>query len=168
MQRRQVLATVTALLPLAGCASPGSPTDETTTTEPTTTSERPPNGPKYEGAEIDVLDVQCASGDETAATASIVDATVVVEETIIGNNGCYVAKLDTIVHDEAESELHVTVRSVEERAEDEACIECITAIDYEVTARFRGGHPDRVVVAHGRDGGDVREVASIPLETTTS
>ncbi|MFW6003063.1 MAG: hypothetical protein ACOCPT_01410, partial [Halanaeroarchaeum sp.] len=89
-----------------------------------------------------------------------------VEGTIIGNNGCYVAELDTIVHDEAESELHVTVQSVEERAEDEACIECITAIEYEVTARFRGGHPDRVVVSHRRDG-DVKEVASIPLGTTT-
>ena len=166
MQRRQVLATATALLPLAGCLGPETIDDEpTTTAEPTTTRPTtvgPPTSPTYEGADIEVLNVDCESGDETTATASIQDTTVVVQGTIIGNNGCSVAKLDTIVHDEEAGELRVIVQSVEEVDGNTGCIQCTTAIDYAVTARFRGGYPDRVVVSHRQDSA-VREVASIAL-----
>ncbi|AKH96977.1 hypothetical protein [Halanaeroarchaeum sulfurireducens] len=167
MQRRQVLATAaTALLPLAGCLGPETGDDEpTTTTEPTTarpTTDEPPTRPTYEGADIEVLNVDCGSGDETTATAAVENGTVVVRGTIIGNNGCYVATLDTIIHDVEAGELRVVVRSVEKAEDDEVCIECLTAIDYAVTARFRGGYPHNVVVSHRQDS-KVREVATVAL-----
>jgi hypothetical protein len=165
MRRRQVLASTAALLPLAGCAGFDGPNEDDETTETTTTTTPPvtdatPNGPKYEGADFQMTNAECATEDATQASVSFGETTVTVEGTIVGADACYVAKLDSVTHDEMEKELAVVVESVREADEDTACAQCITAIDYALTARFSDGLPDRVVVSHKR-GEAVTEVAAV-------
>ena len=166
MRRRQVLATTAALLPLAGCTEFDGPNEDEGTTETTTTTTTPPvtdstpNGPKYESADFAMTNAECATEEATEASVSFGETAVTIDGTTVGADACYVAKLDSVVHDEMENELAVVVASVREADEDTACAQCITAIDYTMTTRFSGGLPDRVVVSHKR-GAEVTEVAAV-------
>ena len=152
MQRRQVLASVAALLPLAGCLGTDATDDRTTTETTTTTTERPPNGPRFEGATLEMTNAECATEDATAASVAFGSDRVEIAGTIVGNDACHVAKLDVVVYDEQTRELTVVVETERQADEDTACAQCLTAIDYDVTARYGGGLPDRVIVSHRRDG----------------
>ncbi|MFB6132315.1 MAG: hypothetical protein ABEJ44_02775 [Halanaeroarchaeum sp.] len=158
MQRRQVLASVAALLPLAGCLGQddGDP-DDRTTTETTTTTERPPNGPRYEGATLEMTNAECATEDATAASVAFGKSEVEITGTIVGADACHVAKLDVVVYDEQARELTVVVETERQADGDTVCAQCLTAIEYAVTARFRDGLPDRVIVSH-RQNGTVEQV----------
>ncbi|MFB6093800.1 MAG: hypothetical protein ABEJ77_02525 [Halanaeroarchaeum sp.] len=158
MNRRQVLATTAALLPLAGCLGPADGSESTTTDDPTTTTRNPV--PTYEGASLETTGIECATEDATTADVSFSGTTVTVDGTIVGADMCYVAAIDTVVYDEEARRLSVGVESVREADEETVCAQCISAIEYTVTARFAGGLPDSVVVSHRRDGA-VTEVANV-------
>ena len=160
MKRRQVLASVPVLLPLAGCLAPDeNGPDETTTTADETTTPKGTDENGYRGASLEMVNAECASEDATDASVTFGETDITVEGTIVGNDACYVAKLDAVVYDDAASKLSIVVESVSDAAEGEMCAQCITAIDYEVTVKFSHSGPERVVVSHRR-GDRVEEVAN--------
>lgn len=158
MKRRQVLASAMFLLPLAGCLGPDeNGPDETTTTPDQTTTPAGTDANGYRGASLEMVNAECAGEDATDASVTFGETDIVVEGTIVGNDACYVAKLDAVVYDDAANELAIVVESVDDATEDEACAPCITAIEYRATVRFSDGGPERVMVSHRR-GDSVEEV----------
>lgn len=161
MQRRTVLATLGTLLPLAGCVTDGASTT-TTTTEPATTD--PPNGTTthtgstYESADLQTTKVECASGEQASPEIAFEDSVITITGTIIGSDLCSVASLDTVVHDEAADQFDVTIETVREASEDTVCGQCVSAVDYQVTATFSAAAPEVVHVYH-RQGDEVEQVA---------
>lgn len=178
MRRRDALTSL-ALIATAGCLAPsggGSPetttttedgTDTTTTTtteetttepttqEPTTTTETTgetttPGGSDW-SIELTPTDIHCASEDAGGASVSFGDADVTVTGTVIGSDMCYLARLDRASFDSASGELVIVVESYR-KDEDAVCAQCISGIDYEVTATFTDALPSKVVVKHARDG----------------
>lgn len=155
MQRRQVLAAAGALLPIAGCL--GSPGDggsgDDSTTDPTDGTATT-DGPTYEGADIEMVNAECATADAAGASVSFERDAVIVDGTIVGADACHVATLESVAYDEGARDLRIVVGTERHADEDTACAQCLTAIEYVVTARFAGGLPDRVVVAYRQGGSD--------------
>lgn len=74
--------------------------------------------------------------------------TVSVEGALTGRNSCYTAELESAEYDPTGDVFEVSVRSFEERAEDELCAQVITEVEYRLIASFEGGLPGRTVVRH--------------------
>ncbi|USZ69528.1 hypothetical protein NGM10_07285 [Halorussus salilacus] len=143
MNRRGLLTRTGALLGIAslgGCLSrytddvPGD--DEETESRPTLADDS-----------FEMTDAGCGS-ETNEATVEFEDESVVVTGTIPGSNACHVARLADAGYDPASGLLELTVESVEDRGEDEACADCIAEIDYEATFEFEGGLPESVTVTH--------------------
>lgn len=71
-----------------------------------------------------------------------------IEGVIVGNNGCYTARLGSAEYDCDEDVLVIDVESFEDREEDEACTEALINLGYGVSAEFSGGLPSSVEVRH--------------------
>lgn len=142
MNRRGMLARTGALLgtvSLGGCLDrygiPGEAGEDT---------ERPAT---LVDESFETIDAGC--GQQTnEATVEFEDESVVVTGTIPGANACYVAELADASFDHDEGALDVTVASTEDSAENKACAECITELDYEAIFAFDGGLPATVTVVH--------------------
>lgn len=126
--------------------SGNSPTDSPTES-PTPTEEPGSGSRRVTGRSFEVRDNSCGQGEDSA-TVERGDDRVVVDGTISGRNSCYTAELKEARYDEGADELTVAVRSYEDRADDEACMECIVDIDYRATVEFEGGTPGEVTVRH--------------------
>lgn len=155
MRRRTVLAAAAGLGGgLAGCIgqSPAdadgdpTPTDSSSPTDSATPSPTPTPSPesRVTGTEFTVTDRSCGTGESTATVTST-DATVAVDGTARGSNGCYTAGLESAAFDGGE--LRVAIRTREEGGTDTACTQCIVDIDYEATVEYEG-RLDGVVVTH--------------------
>ncbi|WP_135829775.1 hypothetical protein [Halorussus halobius] len=99
-------------------------------------------------ASLDVVDSDCGQpANEAEVAFRAADLAVDVAGTIAGSDACYVAELEDASYDAEADALALTVVST--RAEgSEACAECVTEIDYEVTATFEGRLPGTVEVVH--------------------
>jgi hypothetical protein len=155
MKRRTLLTACAGIAAgLAGCTGPGdtdsgagTPTDSASPSPSSTLSPSPTPEQKVESTDFTVLDVECGTGED-AATVSREDGTVLVDGTVVGNDGCYTAALDAATLEAGE--LTVAVVPKDDRDPDEACMDCIVDVDYEATVEYRGS-PDRVVVTHAGD-----------------
>lgn len=141
MNRRDLLARTGALLgtvSLGGCLSryevPGGDGEET-------------DRPTLVDESFEITNAGCGQQTNEAAV-EFADDSVVVTGTVPGANACYVAELADASFDHEEGTLDVTVASVEDAEEDEACADCIAEIDYEATFAFDGGLPATVNVVH--------------------
>ena len=131
MERRRLLrlAGTTAVAGLAGCLGALDADNGGTPTTPPTTFM---SGGSRCGEQVD------------DATVSYADGVVTVEGTTWGNDGCDAARLGSVDLADATLTIRVTAERVEGK---EACIQCITELDYraEVAVEPR---PDEVVVVH--------------------
>ncbi|MFC3478209.1 hypothetical protein [Halobacterium litoreum] len=143
MRRRTVLAAASTLL-TAGCLGAGGGDG--------------PSGPGLVDTDFELVDAGCGVERESASVSAS-DGVVTVAGTTTAPNGCYTAELADAT--DADGELRVVVAAVE-REDVQGCAQCITELDYEATATFDGGLPERVVVVHRSRGGE-REVASVAL-----
>lgn len=163
MKRRTLLhaAASTGAVALAGCISdgggPGAPgTDAETTDEPSddtpdgTTDDGEPTGDGVSLAEteFEILDAGCGTERNVAdVTTDEAGGVVTVDGTVTASSGCYTAKLAGATYGaEADSVLVDVV--TERRSDVEACVQCLTEIDYRVRLSFDGGLPGRVAVTH--------------------
>jgi hypothetical protein len=140
MDRRGLLRTglLPAIVALAGCLSDGG--GGGTPAEPTVTD-----------TEFAVLGR--TSGSQTDdATVTFDDATVTVEGTIWGSDGCQTAVLDSADYDAAADELTVAVAEATREDAGDACTQAIVETEYRARVAFDGGFPGTVVVTH--DHGD--------------
>ena len=147
MNRRTLLqaAGTVGFAALAGCAGTDSGTDETPSGTDTTT-------PTMTDESFTV--VQIASGQERDEASVTVDgATVTVEGTIWGADGCTTAELADASYDTAADELTVAVATTRQEGTDTACTQAIVEIDYRATVTFENGVPATVVVTHDRGDG---------------
>jgi len=107
-------------------------------------------GEGVEGAEFAVEGIQSASGDEGESDAEFNEdeGSIVVSGTIIGNNGCAVARLtEAYVEDGA---LNIDVETVSNGGE--MCTQQLVAIGYTATLTFDGEIPNEVSVSHDGEG----------------
>jgi len=122
--------------------------DATETTDPSETTDSPGGASSLADASLEVVDSGCGQpANEASVSFREADAEVEVTGTIAGSNACYIAELADASYDEASGALTLTVVSTEEEGS-EVCAECITEIDYEITAAFEGGLPATVEVVH--------------------
>ncbi|WP_115862484.1 hypothetical protein [Halorussus litoreus] len=169
MDRRELLTAVGAAVgtaSLGGCLSEyrdvagdvgettDEPTDTTTegdsggTTEPSETTDSSGGESSLADASLEIVDSDCGQPtNEASVSFREADAEVGVTGTIAGSNACYIAELAGASYDEASGALTLTVASTKEGGS-EVCAECITEIDYEITAAFEGGLPATVEVVH--------------------
>ena len=170
MKRRVLLAAAaTSATGIAGCLDDGAggddpddtPSDGTETPTgtdeagdtPTETGTETSERTRLTDREFEVTRVECGS-DYGEYDVTVGDGVVTVEGTLDGSNTCYTADLVTAQYDPGADELYVEVESVEERAEDEACGECIVEIDYVARFEFENGEPSDVRVdQRGASGG---------------
>lgn len=149
MRRRDVLATL-ATVAAAGCTgTPGGSGDGATGT----TTQRP----RVAGTSFEVTSTGCGRLKETA-TVSVGDSGISVTGTTSETSGCYTAELDSATYDADGDELRVVVVAVE-REDADACVQCLTEIDYAASVEVDGGLPGTVVVVH-RSRGEERTVAT--------
>jgi hypothetical protein len=136
MRRRQVLASVPLAL-TAGCLgrSGGADSREVTLGETT----------------FELVERGCGNEVETASVSVDSDAALVsVSGTTSGANTCYRARIANSSYDEGADEFELVMEAYD--ANDGACAECVTELDYEATADFEGGLPGSVVVVHDSRG----------------
>lgn len=80
-------------------------------------------------------------------------ASVVVSGTVVGNNGCYLARLGAVTYDPGHDTCRVVVEAYDASEPAQLCTECITTVEYEATVAFEGGLPGTVEVVHDDVGG---------------
>lgn len=128
--------------------NPGETTEPSETTEPDDTTDSSGGASSLADASLEVVDSGCGQPtNEASVSFREADAEVGVTGTIAGSNACYIAELADASYDEASGALTLTVASTQEEGS-EVCAECITEIDYEITAAFEGGLPATVEVVH--------------------
>lgn len=126
-----------------GAQSPeGTPADDGT---PTHT----PQG-ALQRQSFELTDRGCGTGEDTVDIA-FEDHTVVLDGTIGGSSGCYVAEQDDLTYDEAADHLSVNVRSYQPD-DAETCTDCLVDIEYEARYEFDGSAPGEVAVSHNGRG----------------
>jgi hypothetical protein len=107
---------------------------------------------------LTVTDAGCGTVAEKATVSFDSEATsVTVRGTTTGADSCHLARLTASEYAADSGELTLTVETY--AASEGPCTECLTEIDYEATADFDGGLPERVVVIHDSRGGR-QEVAT--------
>ena len=94
---------------------------------------------------FEVLGVDESEAAESA-TVEFEDRTITVVGTVVGNNGCYTARLGGTTIEEGT--LVVRVESYEDADEDEVCTQALVGIDYESVIEFDGEPPAVVRVEH--------------------
>jgi len=100
------------------------------------------------------------SGTETDdATVSFDGATVTVEGTIWGRDGCKTAELASADYDGEADELTVAVATTNRENAGDVCTQALVEIGYRATVEFDSGVPASVVVTHNRGDGP-EQVAS--------
>lgn len=171
MKRRALLrasCSTIAGLALAGCLQSGpgdgdsSPTEspspspsESPTLSPTVTPDR-----HVDRSSLEVLSSQCGAG-ENAASISAAENTVTVSGTIGGSDTCDTAKLRSAAFENGTLRI-VVAAEMRDMTGTPACGQCLTDIEYEVTAEFGSRGPTTVVVEHVSMG-ETREVAKKSL-----
>lgn len=147
MRRRAFLASVSVALS-GGCLGRGG----------SGSSGNGGRGVELQDASLTVTDAGCGTVAETATVSFDSEATrASVRGTTTGADSCRLARLATSKYDAESGELTLTVETY--AASEGPCTECLTEIDYEATADFGGGLPERVVVVHDSRGGS-REVTT--------
>lgn len=166
MQRRSVLAAAGAVL-VAGCTgtgggdggSSGTTTtsttesdDETTTAGGDETTTTTVGSGSVKGS-FEVGKAACGSTDGGRASISFGESSVSVSGVVVGNNGCFSARLSDVVYESAGGACLVVVEAFDASDDDEACTQCITNIAYSATVSFDGELPGTVEVVHDDMGG---------------
>jgi hypothetical protein len=154
MKRRTLLGTIgtAGLVTLTGCLSDdgrGTPSDTGTAAD--TPSPMPTPTPALTDSGFEIVSEESGTQADSASV-SVDGATVVVEGTIWGSNGCQTAELDSVNYNDGT--LTVAVATTRATDADEMCTQQIVKIDYRTTAEFANGLPDTVVVTHSRDGAE--------------
>ena len=149
MRRRCVLASVSAVL-VAGCVGSGGGSGTTTKGDGTTTE----GAPSVASSSLAVTDTGCGSQSDGGASVAFERREVVVSGTVVGNDGCYRARLGDVSFDGSSDVCRVVVEAFDDSGPDEVCTDCITAISYEATVVFDGGLPGTVEVVHDDLGGE--------------
>ncbi|MCU4802606.1 hypothetical protein OB920_19780 [Halobacteria archaeon HArc-gm2] len=131
----------------SGGGTPGNETDGGDGTE-TDGGDGSIEGVSLADATLSLVDAGCGQQTDEAAVAFEADAgEVVVTGTIWGSDACKIPRLaDASYHADAD-ELVVLV-ATQNREDAQGCAQCITELDYEVTAAFEGGLPGQVTVRH--------------------
>lgn len=149
MRRRAFLASVAVALS-GGCLGRGGAGDSN--------GGNGGENPTLVDTSLSITDAGCGTVEETATVSFDSEATSVsVQGTTTGADSCHLARLAASEYDADSGELALTVETY--AASDGPCTECLTEIDYEATADFDGGLPERVVVSHDSRG-ERREVTS--------
>lgn len=117
-----------------------------TTTESTTSTTSPE--PSLGESSLRVTDAGCGSQDAGGAEVSFDEQSIVVTGTVVGNNGCYRARLADVSYESSSDTCRVVVEAYDASDPDEMCTQCITTIDYEASVAFDGGLPETVDVVH--------------------
>lgn len=100
-------------------------------------------------------DAECTSRTDHEATVSCWGQTVRAEGTIVVPDPCHDAVLRTAEYSREREDLRVVVGAA---PTGEVCVQCLAAIDYEVTVTVEDGAPGTVSVHHG-DGAEQTTVA---------
>ena len=147
MRRRSVLVSVVAVLG-AGCVAPGA--DRSGTSEETTTD----GGPSVGSSSLAVTGTECGSERDGGASVAFEGSEVVVSGTVVGNDGCYRARLGDVSFDASSDVCRVVVEAFDDSGTSGGCVQCLTAVSYEATVVFDGGLPGTVEVVHDDLGGE--------------
>jgi hypothetical protein len=158
MNRRALVRSVGAvgIAALAGCGSTddsaaGTPSDTATATPAAAT-------PMIAGQNVSIVRIESGRQQDTAGV-DVDGATVTVEGTIWGSDGCTTAELADASYDAAADELAVAVATTEREATAaDMCTQAIVEIEYRATVAFENGVPGTVVVTH--DHGDGPETVT--------
>jgi hypothetical protein len=157
----------TAVALLAGClwTGDGSPSDGETSPPP---GETTTPTPEIDNTFLKLPNSACGAVTEQAdVSADESELRVIVDGTTSAESQCYTARLADATYDGDADELRVTVETYDASDDGESCAQCITELDYVVTAEFRGALPGSVVVVH-RTRGEEREVTSTSLGATSA
>ena len=133
---------------LAGCTG-SSGSGETTTNTTSATM----GTPTVSGSSLEVTDAGCGSTNASEASVSFEGNEAVVTGTVVGNNGCYRARLGEVSYDGSSDTCRVVVEAFDDRGSSGGCTECITEITYEAVVVFDGGLPGTLEVVHDELGG---------------
>lgn len=79
---------------------------------------------------------------------------VVVTGTIVGENGCQTATLESVRYDAQAGLLTITIGTERDAPEDAMCTMALVELSYEATVSVEGGLPERVSVIHRGAGAD--------------
>ncbi|PAU85493.1 hypothetical protein CK500_02145 [Halorubrum salipaludis] len=105
----------------------------------------------------DLVEVESDPSEDTGsaggeAAIGFAPDEVAVAGTVVGETGCHGAEIaDAAVDDDGA--FRVVVAAVDRSAPDRLCTQSLTAVGYELEARFDGGVPETVAVVHDDAGG---------------
>lgn len=104
--------------------------------------------PEVTETELSVTQSGCADQDDGSATVSSGDETIDVTGTIRVPNPCYGASLESAIYDEPPGDT-LTVRVAQTEPDgDQACVECVGAVQYEATISLANDYPGTVIIEH--------------------
>ncbi|WP_123623866.1 hypothetical protein [Halorubrum sp. CSM-61] len=169
MNRRSLLAAAAAVS-VAGCVGAGgSPgvadagadgdTDDTEESEDADgdTGQGANEGVPETAVDLDLrstdlveVDGEPAASDASTDGEAVIDFApdeVAVAGTVVGETGCHGAEIADATVDDGGT-FRVVVAAVDRSAPDRLCTQSLTAVDYELAARFDGGVPETVAVVH--------------------
>jgi len=163
MNRRTILAGLTAAVSIGPAGCTGGAGGNDTTAEPSerdtpTRSETPDVVAALTPRE------ECPNPGEATVTFDT-DGPISIVGCVVGKNGCTVPRLESVENDSEARALTVVVAAVEERDVDEACTEALVTLGYEVELTAAATDPTSVKVIHDDVDGrrtvtDVTEAAS--------
>lgn len=116
--------------------------------------ETPKSEPEPTVDDVETLETDCSTGDETA-DATIDDDTLTVEGVIGAPDPCHAAEVVDLVHEDGELTVVVDVESTLD--EGEMCQQCLGAVRYEASIDLDGAELERVRVDH--ESGDRHTVS---------
>jgi len=114
--------------------------------------------PAVASTSIDVEDSGCANDGDPTATVTYDGERVRVDGTFVASNPCYDLAVANASYGNERRTATVVVDAT--APEDQACADCVGAIDYTATVAFDRDLPDHVVLRHRTADGDGDRVAT--------
>lgn len=113
--------------------------------------------PEVATTSVTVTDRGCATDGEPTATIDYDGERVVVDGTFVASNPCH----ELAIADASYSDERRTATAVLDATHpDDACQDCVGAIDYQATVAFDHDLPDRFEVRHRDADGDIERIAT--------
>lgn len=107
--------------------------------------------PAVAESQLEVTETGCAGGDQEAPTVRAREETLQISGTIQVPNPCHEAAIERVDYTGETDTLSVRITQTEPPG-DQACIECVGAVEYEAELELMNGYPGTVVVEHAHFG----------------
>lgn len=143
MKRRKfILSIAGSLAILSGCI-----TEPNSTNNNNNTSENNDTNPEISGHNVEIKSLNC--GNEVEFSPNIEfnteNSEIIIDGKANGKDTCQTVNIETIQYDSTEDTLEVILQTQKIEGSD-ACAQCITEIDYELTVNFENTIPQKTYI----------------------